>query len=184
MSIAQHHAAVKDYDRYVQCDREGCEKWHDAPQFRDSENFFCDMLSGQRCAKPGDDRWIKETAAFWPHARKRENDEAEASFCQQHPCCEVAARHLLHNINSRTKSFWPIEGDTSVGDVIDMTNTAESLAKDGPDRIEELKKILLAITRGVNQECKRKDADWKRIDEQINQVCLELVCIGTRRGSM
>jgi hypothetical protein len=183
MSIAQHHAAVKDYDRYVQCDREGCEKWHDAPQFRD-KNFFCDMLPGQRCAKPGDDRWIKETAAFWPHARKRENDEAEASFCQQHPCCEVAARHLLQNINSRTKSFWPIEGDTSVGDVIGMTNTAESLAKDGPDRIEELKKILLAITRGVNQECKRKDADWKRIDEQINQVCLELVCIGTRRGSM
>jgi hypothetical protein len=42
----------------------------------------------------------------------------------------------------------------------------------------------LAITTGVNQECKRKDADWKRIGEEIAQVCLALVCIGSRRGSM
>jgi hypothetical protein len=193
LSIAQHHAIVKNLDdRYVQCGSEGCEKWHDAPQFRDSETFSCDMLPGQTCHKSGDWSWIKKTTAFYLHAREDEYNEEEASFCEK-PYCEVAARHLLHNIGSRTPSFWLKKGipcatrndlTTAVDAVISMTDTAERHVKSGPERIKQLKEIFLAITTGVNQKCKKEDADWKRIDEKINQVCLELVCIGTRGGSM
>ncbi len=180
MSIAQHHAAVKDYDRYVQCDREGCEKWHDAPQFRYSETFSCDMLPGQTCNKSGDWSWITKTTAFCQHTREDQYNEEEASFCEN-SYCEVAARHLLHNIGSRTPSFWLKEGipcatkndrTSAVDAVISMTDTAERHVKSGPERIKQLKKIFLAITTGVNQECKKEDVDWKRIDEQINEVCL------------
>ena len=159
----------------MQCGREGCEKWHDAPQFRDSETFSCDMLPGQTCHKSGDWSWIKKTTAFYLHAREDEYNEEEASssFCEK-PYCEVAARHLLHNIGSRTPSFWLKKGipSSAVDAVISMTDTAERHVKSGPERIKQLKEIFLAITTGVNQQCKRKDADWKRIDEQINQVCL------------
>ena len=175
----------------MQCGREDCERWHDAPEYRDCE-FFCAMVEGETCDKPGDWSWITETTAFCPHARGDQYNEEEASF-SENPYCEVAARHLLHNIGSRTPSFWLKEGipcatkndrTSAVDALISMTDTAERHIKSGPERVKQLKEIFLAITTGVNQECKKKDADWKRIGEEIAQVCLALVCIGSRRGSM
>ena len=172
-SIAEHHREVEKYNEgWVQCESEVCKKWRYAPQYANSDsNFECKMVVEKGCREKEDD-WRVE--AFCPQARG-DKVASEPSFSQK-PYCEVAIRHLLHNISSRTPSFW--RGEESTDDLIVKASTAETVSLG--DRVDILKQIFFALTKSINKECKEKDDDyWKDIDTKINEVCHAPVCVST-----
>jgi len=171
-SIFEHHREVEEFNEgWVQCGREGCNKWRKAPEYANSySDFECKMVVEKGCRGKEDD-WVTEVEAFCPQARG-DKVASEPSFSQK-PYCEVAIRHLLHNISARTPSFWIGEEEGErIDDAIDMANKAEAACpQDGPDRVDDLKRLFFAITKFVNAECKKKGGDyWKDIDRNIEEV--------------
>ena len=174
-SIAEHHREVEEFNEgWVQCGREGCNKWRKAPEYANSySDFECKMVVEKGCRGKEDD-WVTEVEAFCPQARG-DKVASEPSFSQK-PYCEVAIRHLLHNISSRTPSFW--RGVESTDDLIVKASTAETVSLE--DRVDILKQIFFALTKSINKECKGKyDEYWKDIDTKINEVCHAPVCVST-----